>query len=143
MMDFCNDTYVRASHSQTGKSEGGSYADTTSRILQHSSGNVGLDCESTASRIEEFEQIESKETATAVQCRPTDPENNGTRPSDRRRRRSRKFPWQDNPNFIRYEFQSERYCAYRKRSQQNGGSAVWPDDVEDCFQYGTHQQPPF
>lgn len=135
-MDFCSDTYVRASHSQPIESQGILYADTTSRILQHGSGNVGLGCESTAS--EENEVIESKETASAPQRPPTVPGSNGTRLSDRRRRRSRKFPWQNNPNFIRYELQSERYCAYRKRQQQNGGSPIWPDDVEDCFQYGTH-----
>ena len=131
-MDFCNEPY----HPQACRNEEGQYADTRSRILQQRSGNVGIDCESTAPIVEEHGQVESKQKVSLVQSRSTNSGSNGTRLSDRKKRKSRHFPWQKDPNFIRYEFQSERYCTYRTKSKQNGAAAKWPDDVEDCFQYG-------
>jgi hypothetical protein len=51
--------------------------------------------------------------------------------------RYRPYPWQIDCNFIRYEFQTDRYLAYRDKAKESN-EQIWSEEVEDCFQYGKH-----
>ena len=126
-------------------SQGQSFSDDNefpSKALQLSSGNVilnGLDATLDGFKTEAVKHS-SVEAASIFSAQPASIDDKQSRLGERRRRRSRRnglrqYPWQRDRNFIRYEHDSERYRAYRLKQKQNNNQ-VWPDDVEDCLQYG-------
>ena len=133
-MDPRHDMYIMSSqHGFSAEEE--SHLRSSSRILQHSSGNIGLECASTTTKIEGDEANDTKEAPSIFEPHRRPSDGDGRRSSARRTRRGRPYPWQTDRNFIRWERQSERYNAYRKKSRENTDQ-VWPEDLEDCLQYG-------
>ena len=134
-MEPSSDMHIQASNQQVYSFDRRSAAESSSRILQHGSGNVGLESVSKVIRAEEEERLDRKSAGSAVESKNINRDNTGKRPRERRKRRLRPYPWERDPNFIRYEFQSERYVAYRNKARQSNDQK-WPDEVEDCLQYG-------
>lgn len=113
------------------------------RAFQLSSGSLdsnGSEATSDGFKSEFLDHHSTGEAPSIFSTRAATHEGNLSRLGERRRRRQRRdgirqYPWQRDRNFIRYELNSERYRQYREKSRQNSDQ-VWPDDVEDCLQYG-------
>ena len=125
--------------------EGGEKCESPPRALQLSSGNVrsvGSEPTFDIRKPELGHQFGREEAPSIFSTRTTHAEGSLPRAGERRRRRqrrdagSRQYPWQRDRNFIRYELDSERYRAYRLKTRQSNDQ-IWPDDVEECLQYGT------
>ena len=95
------------------------------RALQLSSGNVGFNDSDTS--LDDFktdlvDNYHLGEAPSILSSRPANVEGKSSHLEERRRRRRREgaryYPWQRR-NFIRYELDSERYRAYRLKSNQN------------------------
>ena len=134
-MESRRDMYILSSDHQAFSAEAESALRSSSRVLQQSSGNVGLESISAVAKVEEDEEIDTHDAPSILEPRQSSRDTDTTRSSARRSRRSRLYPWERDRNFIRYELQSERYCAYRAKMRQ-ARVQKWPDDVEDCLQYG-------
>ena len=53
-------------------------------------------------------------------------------------RRQQPSSWPSLPMYWHVEFQTERYRQYRDKLRQKGSNEVWPDRVEEAFQYGLY-----
>ena len=96
-----------------------------SKALQLSSGNVGFNGSDASFDDFKPDLVDSYhlgEAPSILNSRTANVEGNSSHLEERRRRRrrdgTRYYPWQRR-NFIRYELDSERYRAYRLKSNQN------------------------
>ena len=144
-MEFDRSLCVLPSHGPPFSPEDELKCEGPPRALKLSSGNIGsVGSESTWDLLkpEAGHDCSLGEAPSIFSTRTTHTESSASRVGERRRRRQRRdggrqYPWQRDRNFIRYELDSERYRAYRLKSRQSNDQ-VWPDDVEDCLQYGTN-----
>ena len=141
-MESASSLCVLPSHGPPFFQEDNAISETSSRALQLSSGNVGsIPAEPRFDFLKaEFDDQHGQEETTVFNTQTTSREGNHPQAYQRKRQRQRRdgrrqYPWDRDRNFIRYELNSERYRAYRLKCQQ-GNDQVWPDDVEDCLQYG-------
>ena len=145
IMEFDRSLCVLPSQGPPYSIEGGEKCESPPRALQLSSGNIGsVGSEPTFDILKpELSHQHCREEAPSIfSTRTNHADGSLARVGERRRRRqrrdagSRQYPWQRDRNFIRYELDSERYRAYRLKTRQSNDQ-VWPDDVEECLQYGT------
>lgn len=144
-MEFDPSLCVLASQRPPFSTEDDLKCESPPRALKLSSGNVGsAGSESTLDFLKPQvgHEYSLGEAPSVSSTRTTHTESSVSRVGERRRRRQRRdggrqYPWQRDRDFIRYELDSERYRAYRLKSRQSNDQ-VWPDDVEDCLQYGTN-----
>jgi len=127
--------HILSSPDQAFSAEGDSIWGSSSRVLQDSSGNVGLEATSAFLKSEEDAGSETKEAPSIFESRRKTRYKDGKRQAARRSHRRRPKPWEIDRNFVRYELQSERYRAYRAKAVQSN-EQKWPEDVEVCLQYG-------
>lgn len=130
-----HEMYMLSSHHQAFSAEGEAFCGSSSRILQNSSGNLGLK----ATSVLESDDDDGRDTKEAPSIfegpqRKSHYKHVSRQPAERLHRR-RLYPWELDRNFIRYENQSERYRQYRDKARQNN-EQKWPDDVEDALQHG-------
>lgn len=131
-MDSGRDPYSFSSHHRILSAEDIS---TSSRILQHSSGNRIFESISGFPKREDDERSDTKEAPSIFEPRVKNRHRESARSRTRKARRGGPYPWDLDPTFIRWEHNSDRYKAYRAKAKQNSDQ-VWPDEVEDCLQYG-------
>ena len=149
-MEFDRSLCVLPSQGPPFPVEGGEKCESPPRALQLSSGNIGsVSSEPTFDILkpELGHQYAREDARSTFSTCTTHAEGSLPRVGERRRRRQRRdagtrqYPWQRDRNFIRYELDSERYRAYRLKTRQSN-EQIWPDDVEECFQYGTFSAHP-
>ena len=123
--------HIFSSRQQTFSAEAALPSEGSSRVLQHSSGNIGLEFSPIITKSEE----DTKEAPPIFEPRTRSRGRIGHRQSARKARRLRPYPWETDPTFIRYELNSDRYRLYREKARE-GTDQVWPERLELCFQYG-------
>lgn len=127
--------HILSTPDQVFSAEGESTWGSSSRVLQDSSGNVGLEAASAFLKSEEDAGSDTPEAPSTFESRRKNRRKDGKRQTARRSHRRRPFPWEIDHNFIRYELRSERYRLYREKAIQSN-EQKWPEDVEVCLQYG-------
>jgi len=120
---------------QAFSAEGESIWGSPSRVLQDSSGNVGIEAASTFLKSEEDAGSDTIKTPSIFESRHKSRHKDGKGQAARRSHRRRPYPWEIDRNFVRYELQSERYRKYREKAVQSN-EQKWPEDVELCLQHG-------
>ena len=106
------------------------------KALQLSSGNInfnGSDASFDDLKTDLFDNYPIGEAPSILSSRTANVEGNSTHLEERKRRRrrdgTRYYPWQRR-NFIRYELDSERYRAYRLKSNQSSDQK-WVSRLRD------------
>ena len=133
-MDPGHSMYILSSHQQAFSAAAEPALGSSSRILQHSSGNIGLE---SSTIVAKSEDDDSKEAPSIFESRTRSSDRDRIKRNTRRTRRLRAYPWETDLEFIRnrYELRSERYNNYRAKANQSSDQ-VWPEELEVCFQYG-------
>jgi hypothetical protein len=126
---------ILSSRDEAFSADGKAIWESTSSVLCNSTGNVQLEATSSSLGLGGYERSDTKKSSPVFGSRHKSRSNNGI--GQRRALRRRPYPWQMDRSFIRYEFQTDRYLAYRDRAKESN-EQIWSKDVEDCFQYGTH-----
>lgn len=127
--------HILSTPDQAYSAEGESTWGSSSRVLQDSSGNIGLEAASDFLKLEEDVGRDTPEAPSIFEPRHKSRCKGRKRPAACRSHRHRRCPWELDANFIRYEHRSERYRLYREKAAQSN-EQKWPENVEVCLQYG-------